>query len=186
MATDRAFFVDVFGDIVSAVRAEYDPKTLPEVPLEPYYIYGHPREIASRLSLKDQDAVDKFRKFPLIALITDLKQSHGQNQAIDYELDPFTVVIVTSTKPTYNSEERTELSFKPILYPIYNLLIQKIIDSKVIATPENLVDHDHEDRYAWGAQSVYGNTGLIFNEYLDAIEITFNNIQVYRSAKCQQ
>ena len=175
MAADRDYFIDVFEEIVAAVRLEYDTVNN----LEPYFTYGHPREIANKLSLKDQNAVDKFRKWPLIALITDLEQNFNDDPNIYYELSPFTVLIVVNTIKTYTSEERTVNTLKPILYPIKKLLIEKIIESKAIYAPRQKIKYKQIDKYGWGNETVYGNTGLIFNSFLDAIEITPSEIKVY-------
>ena len=41
--------VDIFADIVAEVRKAYDPANLEQ----PYYMHGHPVEIATILSEKD-------------------------------------------------------------------------------------------------------------------------------------
>jgi hypothetical protein len=179
---DSKYFVDVFGDIVSAVRAEYDEANN----LEPYYMYGHPREIANRLSLKDKSQVQKFQKYPLIVLLQDFQESHGDtNYNYDYTL-PITALIVTKTRPTYTSEERYENTFKPILYPIYELLIEKInISEDIITQSIETIEYTKTDRLFWGAASTYSNEGLIFNDNLDAIELNFTGLQISRDNTCQ-
>jgi len=169
---DSRFFVDVMEEIVSDVRAEYDTSN----GLEPYFIFGHPVEIAKRLSLKDQNAVDKFRKFPLIALLTDITESHDLPQLKDYVVN-FTAIIVTNTNKNYKSVERYTNVFKPVLYPIYEKLIQKMEESSYIHFKGN-VTHNKIDRLFWGAEAVNGNTGLIFNQYLDAIQLNFTNVRI--------
>ena len=147
--------------------------------LAPYCIYGHPREIAGRLSLKDQSDIDKFRKFPLIVLITDLKEQHGiEPRNVDYIVQNPKIVIVTNTISTYTSSERLEATFKPTLLPLYYQLIEKIKDYQYIVSEYNLIKHDKYDRYSWGSESVYGNQGLIFNDFLDAVEINIDTIKV--------
>jgi hypothetical protein len=180
---DNRYFVDIFGDIVAAVRAEYDTVN----DREPYYIYGHPKEIAHRLSLKDKSATNKLRKFPLVALFQDFAENHGELLSDDYNLS-FTCIIVMSTNKNYTSQERYENTFKPILYPIYELLLKKMDISEYLITVDyELIEHIKTDRLFWGAAGIYGNEGLIFNEYLDAIEINFPNIRVSRDTEreCQ-
>lgn len=180
---DRKYFVDVFGEIVTAVRAAYDLTN----GLEPYYIYGHPREIANRLSLKNKSGTLKYQKYPLVALLQDFQESHGDTLVTDYSLS-FTVIIVVSTNKNYTSEERYTNTFKPILYPIYELLIKEIDLSEYLLTvDEGLVEHTKTDRLFWGAEGIYSNDGLIFNDNLDAIEINFTNIQVSKDVfkECQ-
>lgn len=154
--------------------------------LAPYYMYGHPREIENRLNLKGESKVNKFRQWPLIYLRTDIKQSHGEYKNILYELDSFTVYIITPTKSTYTSPEKVENIYKPILYPLYNDLLDKMKVSRAIAKNGVGIDHDHYDRYGWGNETEYGNDGLIFSRYLDAMEVVFNNIRIYEDTnKCQ-
>jgi hypothetical protein len=177
------YIVDVFDDIVAAVRAEYDTTNN----LEPYYIYGHPREIANRLALKDQDSVDKFRKFPLIVLIVDVEESHGNDDTrIDYTTSP-TLLIVTNTQPTYTSEERYDNTFKPTLYPIYELLVSKMNESPSLHTQStDDIIYTKIDRLFWGSATVNGNEGLIFNDFLDAIELNFSDLNIIKDNECQQ
>jgi len=182
MATDRTYFVDLFGEIISRVRAEYD--TLNDPALEPYYMYGHPTEMAKRLSFKDRRAVDKFRKFPLVGLITDFEEKHGESPDVLYSVSS-SVIIVDKTDKNYISDARYVNTFKPILYPIYKLLISKLIDSAEFKTPTNLVEHNKTDRLFWGANGIYGNEGVIFNEHLDAIQIDFTDLKIYKGFVCQ-
>ena len=51
--------VDIFSDIVSEVQKVYDPAGFEK----PYYMHGHPVEIATILSEKDASSVYKFKKY---------------------------------------------------------------------------------------------------------------------------
>jgi len=148
--------------------------------LAPYSMYGHPREIAGRLSLLDKKEIEKFGKFPLIVLITDLEEDHDtEHQGIGYIVNNPKFVIVTNTNPTYTSPERKENTFKPILLPLYYDFISKIKQSNVIQIDGDMFPHKKYDRYAWGSASVYGNEGLVFNEFLDAVEIDVSAIKLF-------
>lgn len=150
--------------------------------LAPYYIYGHYREIAARLNLKSQGAIDKFRIWPLIVLILDLKEAHDEDYNYDYSITDVSIFIVIPTiDKTATSPERKESIFKPTLYPLYWDLIDKIKEAKDVSVPTGLFRHDKFDRYGWGNETVYGNNGLIFNEFLDAIQINTSDIKVYKN-----
>ena len=146
----------------------------------PFYEYGHAKEIANKLDLKNQNQIDKFGKFPLIWLMTDLKESSGDNYNYLYTISNQKVFIVTNTNPVYTSQERTTNSFKPILQPLYDELVHAILYYRIISTPTNQISKDKYDRYAWGSQSVYGNDKLIFNDWLDAIETDFKEFNVFK------
>jgi hypothetical protein len=231
--TDRRYFVDVFEDIVDAMRAsgtitasneasgtytltsDNSFKALESVKinsvdylitsatstefvieaatgldfvgetwraLAPYYIYGHYNEIAIRLDLKSKNAVDKFRLSPLVVLILDLKEKHDESHNYDYSLDGISIYCITLTPDkTATSPTRKITVFEPILYPMYWELIDKIKESRDISTPNNLLPHDKYDRYGWGNSTVYGNDGLIFNKWFDAIQIDTSEIKVYKN-----
>lgn len=147
--------------------------------LAPYYDYGHYMELAARLSRKNTDQVKKFRKFPLILLVTDLKKSYKSHD-FDYMISPPVILIINKTDKNYTSQERTDNNFKPILLPLYESFIEKMIDSKLISTPNDIFLNDRIDHYGWGNETVYGNTGLIFNRYLDAIEINPTELNIYK------
>jgi len=177
---DRKYFVDVFSDVVAEVRAEYDPINN----LQPYYMFGHPKEIAHRLTLKEKGSL-KFNKYPLIALLTDFEETHMQTQDISYSVSP-TILILNPTNKNYNSEERYINTFKTILYPIYELLIDKIAESKIISTKSRLISHTKIDRLYWGVNGINGNEGLIFNDILDGIELNIDTLDIYiKASSCE-
>lgn len=236
--TDRRFFVDVFGDIVDAMRDTGTITASSEVSgvytltsantfnenesvkindidylivsatstefvieattgqdftdetwqaLAPYYIYGHPLEIANRLVGKDEGLPSKHQKYPLIALFQDFTESHGDELTIDYSL-PFTLIIAYNTINTYTSEERYTNTFKPILYPLYRDLLKYMAKSPVLfENDKDKIDHNKIDRLFWGANGVYGNEGLIFNDNIDAIEVQFDSVEVIKDIleECQ-
>jgi hypothetical protein len=175
------YIVDMFEEIVSRVRASYDE----ENNLEPYYDYGHIQGILSKLTAKDSNDVLKFQKYPLICLILDQKEIRGKDIRYDLAFAP-RILIVTDTQQDYTEQDRTENSFKPVLWPIYDLLVQEIKDYEHFGfANRKLYDHDKYDRYYWGQSEIFGNQGVIFNDYLDGIEIISRDINVLKSpTKC--
>lgn len=160
--------VDIFDDIITNVRAKYD--TI--LNKEPYYLFGHPLEIINVLSEKTKNDTLKFEKFPLVALFQDFDESKevpGQVSSANLRL-----VICTDTKPEYSSVERYTNSFKTVLYPIYELLIDELRVNKFIKS--HSFSYTKTDRLYWGKQGLYGNDGNIFNDFIDAIEITNLNL----------
>lgn len=180
MATaNKEYIVDMFDEIVTRTRSSYDL----ENGLEPYYDYGHILDILAKLSNKDRHDIYKFQKYPLICLITDIEQNISTEQSILYEFSP-RILILAQTNKNYTSQERTENIFKNILYPIYNQFIIDLANYEHFDfKPTNYIPHSKTDRYSWGASGVFGNIGVIFNDYLDGIELIFNSIKVKRYSK---
>lgn len=177
MTIDRRYFVDVFGDIVNEVRKVYDPIGLEK----PYYIYGHPLDITKRLSM-----TDTFKKYPLICLLLDNMQKHGESISFEYSVSP-TVLILESTASSYISEERTVKTFKPILYPIATELIKQVNKSQHLQSMHKVGNRfTLTDKYFWGKEGIKmkGYDGFIFNDYLDGIELSFSELKVYNNSNC--
>lgn len=180
MTIDRRYFVDVFGDIVNEVRKVYDPIGLEK----PYYLYGHPIDITKQLQLLD-NSTERFKKYPLICLLLDNPQEKSDSRSFEYSVSP-TVLVLAKTLPSYISEQRTIETFKPILYPIALELITQINKSQHLLRQHNGVKYVWTDKYFWGKEGIKmkGYEGLIFNEYLDGIELNFTDLKVYNNVNC--
>lgn len=175
MTIDREYFVDVFGDIVNEVRKEYDPIGLEN----PYYLYGHPLDISNQLQCIAGSSETRFKKYPLICLLLDLPENHEKSDVYDYSVNP-TVLVLTESLKEWNSIERTEHSFKPVLNPITKILIQKINVSEHLLNKSMNYEYLKTDKYFWGKEGIKmrGYEGLIFNDFLDGIELNFKELQI--------
>ena len=135
---------------------------------KPYFKYGHLTEITTMLSEKDKSENYQYQKYPLIVLLLDIPEKKGINPIIYSEIS-VRIWICTPTRKEYTSELRTANSFKLVLQPIYDLLMQKIISSgyfnydKMVGIP-----HIKTDRYFWGTDN---GTTNVFNDFIDAIDI---------------
>jgi len=156
-------FVDIIGDIISEVRAEYDPAGGEK----PYYLYGHPLEIFNILSEKSQSESFKYKKYPLVALFQDFEESVNDNSII---VEGITIVIMTETNPNYRAPNRYTNTFIPVLHPLYLLFTKHLRRSKLVASDDK---HEHTkiDRLYWGKEDIFGNSGNIGNDALDAVVI---------------
>lgn len=177
---ETKYLVDVFEEVVSDVRLNYDTENNEE----PYFEHGHPLEILRLLTEKDDNDNWKYKKYPLIALFQDFKEIKGDSTGIIMEVSP-RLIIVEETKQEFDPGDRYDEVFKPILYPIYEQLLESMADSVFfdIGGKEN-IKHDKWDRLFWGKEGLQGPEGLIFNDYLDAIDITFRGLKVFRKQSC--
>lgn len=160
------YIVDIFADIVAEMDATV------------YFMHGHPLDIVNQLSAKNKDATLKFQRFPLIALFQDFTETKGRTMAYNSEVS-LNLIIATTTNPNYTSAQRYDNSFRTVLYPLYDEFMQKLFEScKFADLADDLIPHEKIDRLFWGKQGLYGNTGNIFNDYIDAIEIKNLNLKV--------
>ena len=134
----------------------------------PYFMYGHPVEINSRLMNKDKGKVTQFQKYPLIALRADV-EAEKDGGVINYRLN---LAIFTITKGNLNAEERTEQVFKPILIPIYDKLIESLRKSGLFIWSGHYVPkHTYVERPFWGTSGDQGTVKRLFNDPVDCIEL---------------
>lgn len=187
-----SFIGDDIGKVVQAVRTgslnsrkewipgafdAYDEKT---VTIDPYFMFGHRLEISNRLSAKDNDKVKKKQKYPLIALGLDIIET-VRGVVTDYSVN---LIIATYTDRNLNAEERSAQVLKPVLEPLYDKFFQAFKDSGLFMwdskNSQDLPPHSKIFRPYWGTAGTEANVKNIFNDPIDAIEITnmkFSQIQ---------
>lgn len=183
MSVDKTYFIDIFDDIMTNVQAIYDPTTAIEDGRKPYAIYGGPIEICQILTEKDNNAVWKFKKYPLVILYKAQPESRYPDLATEYLFSPLiSIVTPSSGKETTRTPKRFTDNIKPILQPICELLLQEIADNPAIwqSTPEQ-INHTYR---VWDGNPGDQRTGLLFNDYLDGIDIQFTDLRITRQVSC--
>lgn len=150
-------------DYMAVKAANTDPDEAP------FYIYGHRMEINNRLLEKDKDSVHKYQKYPLVALRLDIPEEVDKG-IWHYSLN---ILIANYNDAKWNSEERTENIFKPVLYPLYERFMEELKNSGLFFWEGNqdYPDHTKIDRHFFGTASDEGNVKRIFDDPIDAIEI---------------
>lgn len=137
----------------------------------PYFMDGHLLEISNRLAQKDQSTgILKWQKYPLVVLIQDFDYDENRISRANVSLN---IVIVNETKEDYNTQERRDNNFTPILDPIYNNLMNAIDKSIVFSFTDD--GWTTTRRYYWGSSLTDANP---FNDKLDAIEINNLNLSI--------
>lgn len=145
------------------------------------YQYGHPIEIIETLAQYDKSTSKKFEKYPLVMLVQDFAEDRGKVGEYYGETN-LRIVIAHHTKKDYKAEERYEKTFVPILYPIYESLMEEIYNSRYFLVQSlTEVVHTKKDRLYWGRESLNGTDANSFCDYLDAIEIMNLRIKVDNS-----
>lgn len=173
------FIVDDIGAAVAYMRlgAEWSDDFGPDFkPFSINYMYGHRLEIAARLRAMTKDAVNKDKKYPLVALRMDIPEQLV-NGVYQYTLN---VALVTFTKRQLNAAERMEQIFKPKLYPMYYDFMRALKVSGLFMWPagQQMPEHVKVDRPFWGVGFTDSNSGnqpgsteQLFDDPVDAIEI---------------
>jgi len=158
------------------------PETVTESPISwkcqaPYFEHGHILEVSNTLSEKSKGQKLKFQKYPLIVLVQDVEKADGTDKDTDSEINA-QLFIADLTDPNYKADKRYEMTFKPVLYPLYNSFCHALHYSRFFKTysPET-IRKTVIDRLYWGKNAEFANRANIFGDWLDAIEISKLNLK---------
>ena len=164
--------VDIFAEIVAKVEEWYNHSIL--------YLHGVPNEVHQTLIDLGLDA-PSAKRYPFIYLL----QPFDEDNKGDYiQLADLHVIIATTTDHNYTSPQRTEKTFKPILYPVYDLFRCAIAANKnIVETDPDHLSVIKTDEMRWGRSGVYGSQGEIFTDKIDAIELTKLQLKL-KKANC--
>ena len=156
------------GEVIATLRDEEDGA--------PFYMYGHRRELAMRLTQKNKDVTDKNKKFPLIILILDVPE----NQTDDVLTANLHLAFITYVKGEKNAEQRITQTIDPSLYPLYKSFMEALVDSGKFTWPGDPTNPTHikYNRPRWGLPGNEGNEAKYFDEDVDAIEVV--NLELNR------
>jgi hypothetical protein len=165
----RQYLVDKFGLLVNAVNTD---KLMQDLNITVQYRYGHFLEINNLLK---NETRNKDTKYPLIALRLDTPEEIKNGHFVYRNLN---IVILAFTDKSYNAEQRYTNIFKPTLYPIYEALMNQLKVSGIFFWDKPLNEdneyppHVKTDRPYWGTALPFANAQRIFDDPLDAIEIS--------------
>lgn len=144
----------------------------------PYIIPGHLIDVNEQLTEKDEAPDYKNQKFPLIILALDAPEQKGiPNTDSECEVN---LMLCTLTEQNWNVTERRTNNFDPILQPLYDKFIEKLLINKDVrgSIKEDFL-HVKTDAYNLGKTQVYGNAGLLTRDRVDAIIIEGLPLKIY-------
>lgn len=167
------YVVDIIGEVVAATNAIVSPKIGKQI----LYTYGRSIQVLSKLIELNNaiSTVEKNSKYPLFALFMDFPESH--NTAYSFTVTFPKIAIATITNSTDDAPKRYGLTFKPILYPIYDEFMRQLVRHKNIVAVPDSIPHIKWDRPGTAPE------GKAFTDFVDAIEIqnlqlTFKTVKI--------
>lgn len=164
-------------DAIKEVVQWVDSALYPTLTQHVYFMFGHPLEIVTRLQEMSNDPAAP-KKYPLVALFTDIPVN--KNTDGFYGSARLQIVIATLTEPNLTAQERLDQNFRPILQPIKEQFLKELSRHAQFSS-EGEFEYTEIERYYWGRQGLYGNTGNIYNDFVDCIEL--QNVQVNINTK---
>lgn len=93
------------------------------------------------------------------------------------------IVIATLSKPEWKSKDRDLKTFKPILIPVYDEFKTRLFNNR------NLTLHTEGDvtfHYFYGETGIQGYEGLIFPNFIDAIQLRGFKFRITDNKTCNK
>lgn len=175
LAYIKAAFKKVAIATHDAILADGDVDFI-SIPKAVYFMQGHPKEIVKVLQEYSNSPTHKNSKYPLIALMRDIREELNEQQLGFGTSFKARLVICTLTEPTLRADDREEKNFIPILNPVFEHFIHQLSLSVDFGMPTiNEMKIAKYDRYFWGSQAAEKN---VLNDCIDAIEIESISLKI--------
>lgn len=157
----------IIKDIVDNLRDKYT-----EEKILPYFDFGTTVEVVNRLKAKSEVLQYSDKRYPLIWFLIDgsVKESVGDVRSNNRIAKGLTIIICNQTEREFTSTQRYETNFIPVLRPIYDAFMYHMKTSTLVRS-SNGFEHEYYENLFWGNEGLYGATGNIFDDMLDAIII---------------
>ena len=150
--------------------------------LTAYFQFGYWPEIANDYMSKGRSFAQGQQRYPMIMLSAGWSENRELvDYRLEFECSP-SIYIVSISKKELSTSDRSERIYKEILDPIYLEFMDKIRESRQFLLDNKRIEHEKTNLYY--LRTLEANQNQL-NEYVDAIEIKFNNLKILRR-KCNE
>ena len=175
-----ASVVEAVSDAVTIIRTKPDGTTEAVVGVHINYLFGSAQYIKDVLNVRSKgNGSNMPLKFPLIALQTPNVQTVDSG---DYQYrTKINLIIACSSKKEWSNEKRMETSFKRILLPIYEKLIEVLLRDRRFEWNYGgleYVPHTMSKNFDYGRYGAMTPSGQEVSEPIDAIDVRSLEIKV--------
>lgn len=175
-----ASVVRTVSESVTIIRTRKDGSTEAEVGAHISYLFGSAQYIKDMLDVRSKGVGSNMPlKFPLIALQTPNVQTVD---SADYQYrTKINLIIACSSKKEWSNEKRMETSFKRVLLPIYEKLIEVLLHDRRFDWNYGgleYVPHTMSKNFDYGRYGAVTPSGQEVSEPIDAIDVRSLDIKV--------
>lgn len=147
------------------------------------YVFGNSRDVKARLDEMSKCVSGTATKLPMIALFTPVNER--RNTADYYTTAKVNLIIAHTSQQQWNNEQRLSYSFRGVLRPIYNRLMELLkADRRFDFGYHPLVKHEYSENYSYGKYGALTSTGEKLSEPIDAIDIRNLELKI-KLQKCR-
>lgn len=164
---------------------EISKRTSENVGYKINYLFGDWSQIAKGMDILSKHRITEKEKYPLLALFTPIIEEKTDYRY--YCTASLSMMIATRTLSDYTNEQRLDISYKKLLYPVYEALLKEIKNEKRFDFGSmQLVKHTYSDNMRYGSRGVYGADGKKpFADLFDGIDISDLEIKVKKEQNCR-
>ncbi len=178
MNNPEYILVDEIGTLVSQASANLIADGVLTTAIN--YQYGYLHELKTKLQQASTMQAFARLKYPLLWLVQpfSIKRVNG-----DYFGDTqVRFFIIQQSEAALFAEQRMEVSFKPILYPIYRELISQFNSASHLFenTMNAAQEHTITDRYYWGE-----NQQEQIDDIFDCMEVSGLQLKIKNNPNCE-
>ena len=146
------------------------------------YIFGNDEYIKEMLDTYSRG--ECVTKFPLVALFCPISETRGEiGIATSAKIN---LIIAVGTSKELSNEEREEESFKKILRPIYDCLLECMKeDRRFDFGYKPIIKHEYSENYSYGRYGAFTSSNEELSEPIDAIDIRNLEIKIRTLNTCR-
>ena len=185
MIYELPYLPDILEDVVARVNTVFSTRLVD--PFNVYFDYGLQNDVTRNIYKKETStAIPIPGTFPLVWLVMNYSELRGKK--IDKYADSSTSLIIgMPTKTEYTMRQRTDNSFKPRLFPIYQeILIQLSLEDWFNRPEIEKIEHTKIDLPYWGCGDANGqNTENLFKNFIDAVQIKDLKLEIENIQNCK-
>lgn len=174
------YLVDILDEVIGRVRYKMNVQNLLTGSDKPYFVYDTLPKFKERIAATEKSGALKFRKYPLIYLQMPFTENYDVDYPLLYEAT-CTIYILNRTRPEPNAERRYDDVFKPVLYPIFESLIEELCNQWEVQTggKRKPLSYSKRDLMYWGEGEANVSTDIV-----DAIELTNLKLGILQGKNC--
>lgn len=173
----------IISDIVTRIRDNIENTNVGTYTNDaPYFDFGSHEYIANVLDSKDKSTSHNDKLYPFIGLILDISEDRNTD-LISYADIDVNIILATGfdKKAGLSNAARETISFKNILYPLYEDLLIQIWNSNLFRFEEGNsglnIPHNKTDLYYYDSEEGSNK----WNRWVDAIELRFSNLKLNKT-----
>lgn len=137
------------------------------------YQYGYVTELNETLSQWVTDPELQTRMFPCVWIVQPFTLQRGENSVYARVVGGLRIIIMVSTDQELKAKDRMTQKFKPLIYPIYEAVMEELNKDTAIQYVPNR-PHNFTDRYYWPEQSKELSQVVDCSE-ISGLEFSLNN-----------